>query len=141
MAYLNFNAEQTQLSVTDDATFEIVESDEQLFTLAAQGASISRQLSDERHGVALAQTFTDLSKCMAEMNAKMMNGASLKRARKLLKLNQKQMGDSLGLSKTSVCIMERKPREALKQRTAIAVECLLRRANLWERFAHKNSTK
>lgn len=134
--YLNFNAISVKLSLTDQPSFSwIAKDDKAMFDAAAAGQSVSIQLKNEDHGVAIAKTFCDLGKAFSEMNAKKMNGASLKRARKLLRYTQTEMGKEMGLTKVSVCNLERKRFETLPKKTALIVECILRRAKVWGAFA------
>ncbi|WP_027853864.1 helix-turn-helix domain-containing protein [Marinobacterium litorale] len=59
-----------------------------------------------------------------------MTPEQLKQARQALGLYQQAMADELGVSRVWVGLMERGEKE-IEPRTALAVECLLRRAGKW----------
>lgn len=64
-------------------------------------------------------------------------------ARKLLELSQKELGEALGWSgKQQISDLERgyKDKQPTVQ-TAMAIECLLRRNNLWARFCKRINQK
>lgn len=59
----------------------------------------------------------------------------LKQARQLLGLSQKELGESLGWSGAKQISNLETGARPITEQTALAVECLLRRAGKWSGFA------
>lgn len=64
-----------------------------------------------------------------------MTPSELKKARQLLGLSQKELGESLGWSGAKQISNLETGARPITEQTALAVECLLRRAGKWSEFA------